>query len=42
MLDVIEELTLTALVSESKNYVRYDLSHDEKITVKAWKGKVNS
>jgi len=28
MLDVIEELTLTALVSESKNYVRYDLSHE--------------
>jgi hypothetical protein len=42
MLDVIEELTLTALVSESKNYVRYDLSHDEKITVKAWQGKTLS
>jgi hypothetical protein len=42
MLDVIEELTLTALVSESKNYVRYDLSPDKKITVKAWQGKTLS
>ena len=42
MLDVIENLTLTALVSESKNYVRYDLSHDKKITVKAWQGKTLS
>ena len=39
MLDVIEELNLTALVSESKNYVRYDLTHDKKIAVKAWQGK---
>jgi hypothetical protein len=39
MLDVIEKLTLTALVSESKNYVRYDLTGDKKITVKAWLGK---
>lgn len=42
MLDVIENLTLTALVSESKNYVRYDLTHDKKITVKAWNGKILS
>ena len=42
MLDVIEELTLTALVSESKNYVRYDLTHDKKIAVKAWQGKTLS
>jgi hypothetical protein len=42
MLDVIEKLTLTALVSESKNYVRYDLSNDKKITVKAWEGKTLS
>jgi hypothetical protein len=42
MLDVIEELNLTALVSESKNYVRYDLTHDKKITVKAWQGKTLS
>ncbi len=39
MLDLIEKLTVTALVSESKNYVRYDLTHDKKITVKAWQGK---
>jgi len=42
MLDIIEKLTLTALVSESKNYVRYDLTNDKKITVKAWKGKTLS
>ncbi|RZB37572.1 MAG: hypothetical protein SRB2_01116 [Desulfobacteraceae bacterium Eth-SRB2] len=42
MLDVIEELNLTALVSESKNYVRYDLTHDKKIAVKAWQGKTLS
>ncbi len=42
MLDVIEKLTLTALVSESKNYVRYDLANDKKITVKAWQGKTLS
>jgi len=42
MLDEIEKLTLTALVSESKNYVRYDLSNDKKITVKAWEGKTLS
>ncbi|MGD9107117.1 MAG: DUF4340 domain-containing protein, partial [Desulfobacterales bacterium] len=39
MLNVIEELNLTALVSESKNYVRYDLTHGKKIAVKAWQGK---
>ncbi len=38
MLDVIESLNVTALVSESKNYFRYDLSDDKKITVKAWEG----
>ena len=42
MLDVIEKLTLTALVSESKNYVRYDLTTDKKITVKAWHEKTLS
>ena len=42
MLDLIEKLTVTALVSESKNYVRYDLTHDKKITVKAWQGKTLS
>ncbi|MCJ7773500.1 MAG: DUF4340 domain-containing protein, partial [Desulfobacterales bacterium] len=36
MLDIIEKLSLTALVSESKNYDIYDLGDDKKITVKAW------
>ena len=38
MLDAISKLTLTALVSESKDYGRYDLTPDKKITVKAWTG----
>jgi hypothetical protein len=38
MLDVIDDLTLTALVSETKSFVRYDLNKDKKITVKAWTG----
>jgi hypothetical protein len=38
MLESIEQLTLTALISESKNYVRYDLTEDQKISVKAWSG----
>ena len=38
MLAAIEKLTLTALVSESKNYSRYDLSSDKKIIVRAWAG----
>jgi len=36
MLDSIEKFSLTALVSESKNYDIYDLGPDKKITVKAW------
>ncbi|MEE9495272.1 MAG: DUF4340 domain-containing protein [Desulfobacterales bacterium] len=36
MLNVFETLTLTALVSESEDYVRYDLDAGKKITVKAW------
>ena len=36
MLSVFETLALTALVSESKDYVRYDLDAGNKITVKAW------
>jgi hypothetical protein len=36
MLDVMEQLALTALVSESKNYGRYDLDDQKKIAVKAW------
>jgi len=40
MLDGMERLTVTTLVSESGNYSRYDLGHDKKITVKAWQGEV--
>ena len=36
MLDVFENLTLTTPVSESKNYVRYELNDDKKINAKAW------
>ena len=36
ILNAIENLTLTALVSESKNYNLYDLDEDKKINVKAW------
>ena len=38
MLESIEKLTLTALVSESKTYNLYDLSAETKINVKAWQG----
>ena len=38
MLDVIEKLTVTALVSESRNYSRYSLDNGNKIAVKAWTG----
>lgn len=38
MLGTIEEFTLTALVSESKNYSRYHLGNDKKISVRAWAG----
>ncbi|MBW2609209.1 MAG: DUF4340 domain-containing protein [Deltaproteobacteria bacterium] len=38
MLDIIGKLTMTALVSESKNYHRYDLDDEKKIAVKAWAG----
>ena len=36
MLGTIADLTLTALVAESKNYSRYDLNDQLKINVKAW------
>jgi hypothetical protein len=38
MLETIQGLTVTALVSESKSYGRYDMGDDKKITVKAWIG----
>lgn len=38
LLNAVENLTLTALVSESKNYNRYDLDEAQKINVKLWQG----
>ncbi len=38
MLETIAALKLTALISESKNYVRYDLNEAKNISVKAWDG----
>jgi hypothetical protein len=34
----LEKLSLTAMVSEAKNYTRYDLSPDKRIRVSAWTG----
>ena len=39
ILNIIENLKVTALVSETKNYVRYDLNPDKKIHVRAWQGE---
>ena len=36
--EIIANLTMTTLVSESKNYERYDLDPQHKIIVKAWAG----
>jgi hypothetical protein len=38
MLKVLETLSLTALVSEAKDYSRYDLDAQKRINVKAWLG----
>jgi hypothetical protein len=38
MIDTISDLNLTALVSEAKDYTRYDLADEKKILVKAWIG----
>lgn len=38
MLEVIGSLTLTDMVSESKNYARYELGDKERVTVKAYTG----
>jgi uncharacterized protein DUF4340 len=38
LLDAIKTLTVTALISESKSYSRYDLDSEKKITVNAWAG----
>jgi Domain of unknown function (DUF4340) len=39
MLDAIASLKLTALISESKNYIRYDLNQAKKLAVKALSGE---
>lgn len=39
MVDIFEKIKLTALVSESKNYNRYDLGTGEKINTRAWIGE---
>ena len=38
MLNALENFTLTALVSESKNYNRYELDEAQKTNFKAWQG----
>ncbi len=38
MLETIAALKLTALISESKNYVRYDLNESKRLAVKAFSG----
>ena len=38
MLNIIKDLTLTAMVSESKQYERYDLQPAARIHVQAWSG----
>jgi len=38
MLNTIEKLTLTTLVSESENYSRYDLDDAKRLTIRAWIG----
>ncbi len=39
MLTVFKDLTITDLVSESKNYLRYELDDENKISVKAYAGE---
>jgi hypothetical protein len=38
ILSLLQDLRVTELVSESASYVRYGISEDKKITVKAWAG----
>lgn len=38
MLDILDDLTVTALASEAESYQRYDLGDEKKIRVKAWAG----
>jgi len=39
ILSDLEKLSLTAMVSESKSYTRYDLDPDKAIRIKAWAGQ---
>jgi hypothetical protein len=39
MLDVLEDIKLTTVVSEAKDYIRYELDDDKKINVKAWQAE---
>jgi hypothetical protein len=39
MLGIVEDLALTAMVSESGDYSRYELDDEHKISVKAWSGE---
>ena len=39
MIEDVEKMSVTALVSESKNYFRYDLNDEKKISIKMWTGK---
>lgn len=38
VLDAIDDLTLTTLVSESENYARYELDEAKRVELKAWDG----
>ena len=38
ILGILVDLSVSTLVSESKNYVRYELDDDKRISVKAWTG----
>lgn len=42
MLDALQDFRLTTLVSESGNYLRYDLGQDKTINVTAWEGASNA
>ena len=39
MVDALKDITLTALVSESREFDRYGLTDEQKITVRAWEGE---
>jgi hypothetical protein len=39
MIEALDNFTLSALVSESKSYDRYDLSGEKRLSIKAWEGE---